>query len=156
MAADLCIDLQIASEAAELPSEMLINRWVEAALQGHGDPSKFNSELSVRIVDADESQTLNHQYRHKDSPTNVLSFPADLPPEVTLPLLGDLIICAPVVAQEALQQQKTSEQHWAHMLIHGTLHLLGYDHIGDEDAEVMEKLETRILTDLGYPPPYEH
>src|SRR5690606_24067449 len=94
-------------------------------------------------------------YRHQDKPTNVLSFPADIPAELNLPLLGDLVICAPVVEREAMEQRKTLEAHWAHMVVHGTLHLVGYDHITEPEAEEMESLETKILTGMGFPPPYE-
>lgn len=145
----LTLDLQIASEAADIPDEGDIFRWASAALD-HLD----EAELSVRIVDNAESQALNLQYRGKDKPTNVLSFPADLPEEVDVPLLGDLVICAPVVASEAAEQHKTLQAHWAHMVVHGTLHLLGYDHIDDADAEEMETIETEILATLNFPPPY--
>tara|TARA_B100000446_G_scaffold162740_1_gene163371 strand:+ start:9158 stop:9649 length:492 start_codon:yes stop_codon:yes gene_type:complete len=145
------LDLQVASESSNLPSESQLQLWVEAALASRRD----NSELSLRIVDESESQQLNGQYRQKDKPTNVLSFPADLPDELELPLLGDLVVCAPIVAREAVEQNKTQEAHWAHMLVHGTLHLLGYDHIEEADATEMEALETRIITKLGFPPPYE-
>src|SRR5690606_12322097 len=103
----------------------------------------------------EESQALNLLYRGKDKPTNVLSFPCELPAGVDLPVLGDLVICQPVVNLEAAEQNKASEAHWAHMVIHGTLHLLGYDHEDDEEARVMESLETQLLTQLGYPRPYE-
>ncbi len=145
------LDLQIASKSAHLPTERQLQLWAQAALASRRD----NAELSLRIVDEAESQQLNGQYRQKDKPTNVLSFPAELPDELQLPLLGDLVICAPVVAQEAAEQNKTHEAHWAHMLVHGTLHLLGYDHIEEVDATEMEALETRIITELGFPPPYE-
>lgn len=112
------------------------------------------AELSVRIVDEDESQALNLQYRGKDKPTNVLSFPCELPDGVELPLLGDLVICAQVVAKEALEQGKVLHAHWAHMVVHGTLHLLGYDHIEDGEAEEMEAIEIQVLLELGYPNPY--
>ncbi|GMG86509.1 rRNA maturation RNase YbeY [Biformimicrobium ophioploci] len=147
---DITVDLQIASAAEALPSAEQIETWAEAALAGRRD----EAELSVRIVDEAESHSLNHQYRGKDKPTNVLSFPADLPPDLPLPLLGDLVICAPVVLREAAEQHKTPESHWAHMVVHGTLHLLGFDHIEDTEAEIMENLETEILTGLGYPAPY--
>lgn len=145
------IDLQLALDGDDLPDPDSIQRWVTAALRDERD----EAEISVRIVDAEESRELNHRYRDKDKPTNVLSFPADLPPELGLPLLGDLVICAPVVEREACEQGKTQEAHWAHMIVHGTLHLLGYDHNEDSDADIMESLETTILTQLGYPPPYE-
>ncbi len=145
------VDLQLAFEGDDLPDPDSIQCWIAAALRDERE----QAEVSVRLVDQEESRELNRRYRGRDNPTNVLSFPADLPPELGLPLLGDLVICAPVVKREAGEQNKSEEAHWAHMLVHGTLHLLGYDHIDDTEAEVMETLETRILTDLGYPPPYE-
>jgi probable rRNA maturation factor len=147
----LVMDLQCASDSQRLPSEAQLKSWAAAALESQ----RPEAELSVRIVDQPESQQLNHQYRQKDKPTNVLSFPADLPEELNLPLLGDLVICAPVVEHEAIEQNKALDAHWAHMTVHGTLHLLGYDHIDDSDAQTMERLETRILTKLGFPAPYE-
>ncbi|BCD99039.1 rRNA maturation RNase YbeY [Marinagarivorans cellulosilyticus] len=146
------VDVQVACTNHGLPSEQQITAWVAAALT----EGKQNSELSVRIVTTDESQTLNAQYRSKDKPTNVLSFPSDLPDYIDEPLLGDLVICADIVQQEAEAQNKACEAHWAHMLIHGTLHLQGYDHIEDDEAEEMEALETHILAGLGYPNPYEN
>ncbi len=136
-----------------VPASASFRRWVEAALKGAR--RRKATEVSIRIVDADEGQALNLQYRGRDYATNVLSFPADLPPGVNLPLIGDLVICAPVVAREAAEQGKTAAHHWAHMTVHGTLHLLGYDHIDDAEAEAMEALETRILAGLGIPDPYE-
>jgi probable rRNA maturation factor len=149
MTADL--DLQIAVEQS-LPAPAMFQRWVEAAI---GD-RRNEAELTLRITDSAEVQQLNKTYRDKDQSTNVLSFPADLPPELNIPLLGDIIISAEVVEQEALEQGKSSEAHWAHMVIHGTLHLLGYDHIDDNDAEAMESLETQLLSQLGYPNPYHN
>ena len=111
-------------------------------------------ELTIRVVDEEESQSLNSQYRGKDNPTNVLSFPFEAPAEIELDLLGDLVICAPVVGKEATEQSKEEIAHWAHMVIHGTLHLQGYDHIEDEEAEAMEALEVKILSALGFPDPY--
>lgn len=145
------IDIESNSQSSTIPASDQIERWIIAAL--HTQHIK-DAEVSVYIVDEQESQQLNAQYRHKDKPTNVLSFPADLPEEVDIPLLGDLVICAPVVEQEALEQAKSLDAHWAHMLIHGTLHLLGFDHIEDDDAEAMEALETDIMTSLNYPAPY--
>ncbi len=147
----LYLDLQLATQAQDLPSQAQLEAWVTAALQGAG---REETELTIRIVDDAESQALNSQYRGKDKPTNVLSFPFEAPPGIALPLLGDLVICAPVVAQEAQEQGKTLAAHWAHMVIHGTLHLLGYDHIKDQDAERMEAKETALLDSLGYPDPY--
>ncbi len=135
-----------------IPNPSAMRGWIEAALTrtDHGD-----AELSVLIVDSAEMTSLNHQFRQQNKPTNVLSFPTDLPDGVTIPLLGDIAICAQVVEQEAREQGKTSTAHWAHMLVHGTLHLLGYDHIDDSEAEQMEAMETAIITALGFPPPYD-
>ncbi|WP_444937336.1 rRNA maturation RNase YbeY [Microbulbifer sp. JMSA004] len=147
---DLTLDVQRVSRCHDIPSDEAISNWVSKALTGH----RNEAELSVRIVDESESQELNHQYRGKDKPTNVLSFPTDFPAELDLPMLGDLVICAPVVELEAEQQSKSLSAHWAHMVVHGTLHLLGYDHIEDADAQVMESLETKLLANLGITDPY--
>ncbi|GAB2899241.1 rRNA maturation RNase YbeY [Microbulbifer echini] len=147
---DLTLDVQRASRCSSLPPDEKIHTWVISALSSQRE----EAELAVRIVDEDESRQLNAQYRGKDKPTNVLSFHTDFPAELNLPLLGDLVICAPVVEEEAKQQGKSSEAHWAHMLVHGTLHLLGYDHIEDSDAEIMEKLETSLMAQLGFADPY--
>jgi probable rRNA maturation factor len=146
------IDLQIASTCNQLPDRFSLQRWVNEALDGRIE----TAELSLRIVDEAESQALNKQYRDKDKPTNVLSFPCELPDEVKAetPLLGDMVICAPVLLQEAAEQSKPIEAHWAHIVIHGCLHLLGYDHIDDHDAQVMENLERECLQHLGHPDPY--
>lgn len=144
------VDIQVKSTALGLPTLTDIERWINAAIS----IQKNKAEVSVCIVDCEESQSLNARYRQQDKPTNVLSFPADFPEELNLPLLGDLVICAPVVIQEAIEQNKALEAHWAHMVVHGTLHLLGYDHIKDNEADQMEQLETRIISKLGYPPPY--
>jgi probable rRNA maturation factor len=148
---NLQVDIQCAS-AEPVPEEDDIRRWIAAALS-HRD-LKGEAEISVRLVDEAEMSSLNRTYRGKSGPTNVLSFPSDLPPELDLPLLGDIVICAPVVRAEAAHQGKHPNAHWAHMLIHGTLHLLGYDHINDEDAHEMEALETAIMASLDYPCPY--
>jgi probable rRNA maturation factor len=144
------VDIQIATADDNIPSEQQFEHWVRAALPA----DRANVELTIRIVGTTESQTLNSQYRQKDSPTNVLSFPSDLPPEVDIPLLGDLVICAPVVESEAREQDKSLEAHWAHMVVHGVLHLLGYDHLDDEEAAIMERLEAEILEGLEYVDPY--
>ncbi|OSN05310.1 rRNA maturation RNase YbeY [Lonsdalea iberica] len=145
------LDLQIACEnSSGLPSEAHFQRWLDTVLPQF----QAESEVTIRIVDEAESHELNHTYRGKDKPTNVLSFPFEAPPEVELPLLGDLIICRQVVEQEAAEQEKTSEEHWAHMVVHGCLHLLGYDHIEDSEAEEMESLETEIMKGMGYADPY--
>jgi probable rRNA maturation factor len=145
------IDVEVNSSNTNIPSIENIERWISATLQS----DELNqAEVSVYIVDEAESQELNAQYRGKDKPTNVLSFPADIPEEVGVPLLGDLVVCAPVVEREAQAQGKTLDAHWAHMLVHGTLHLLGYDHVEDDEADVMEALETRLITQLDFPAPY--
>lgn len=135
-----------------VPSAASFRQWVNAALAGA--KRRRQAELSIRIVDAAEGRALNRDYRGKDYATNVLSFPAELPPGVQLPLIGDLAICAPVVAREAAEQGKMPRHHWAHMTVHGVLHLLGYDHMVDVEAEAMETLETRILAKLGIANPY--
>lgn len=135
-----------------LPAAVSLRRWVAAALAGAR--RRKPAELSIRVVDADEGRALNRHYRGKDYATNVLSFAAELPPGIDLPLLGDLVICAPVVAREAAEQGKPERNHWAHLTVHGVLHLLGHDHIADADAERMEALERRILAKLGMPDPY--
>ena len=146
------IDVEVNSSSTKITSVENIELWISTAL--HSDELN-QAEVSVYIVDEPESQELNSQYRGKNKSTNVLSFPADIPDEVGVPLLGDLVICAPVVEREAQEQGKSLEAHWAHMLIHGTLHLLGYDHIIDDEADVMEALETRLITQLHFPAPYE-
>jgi probable rRNA maturation factor len=135
-----------------VPASASFRRWIEAALKGA--KRRKATEVSVRIVDIEEGQALNLQYRGRDYATNVLSFPVELPPGVNLPLIGDLVICAPVVAREAAEQGKKPADHWAHLTIHGTLHLLGYDHIDEAEAETMEALETKVLAGLGIADPY--
>nr|WP_300313564.1 rRNA maturation RNase YbeY [Halomonas sp.] len=146
------VDRQVATAATDLPDQASLERWVNAVLTRH--PDQQDAELTIRFVDNDESQSLNRDYRGKDKPTNVLSFPFEAPEGLELPLLGDLIICHSVVALEATEQDKTLTQHYAHMVIHGTLHLLGYDHIEDDEAEHMEGLEREILAGLGIADPY--
>jgi probable rRNA maturation factor len=132
------------------PDATQFQEWAEAALQEVAE----DCELSIRIVDAEESQQLNHEYRGKDKPTNVLSFPFESPVPLEPRLLGDLVICAPVVAAEAAEQQKTELAHWAHLTVHGCLHLLGYDHINDDDAVEMESREIAILRQFDIENPY--
>lgn len=148
---NVILDLQIACiQPEELPSEADFQRWLDAVIP------KFQaeSEVTIRLVDIDESQMLNSTYRGKNKPTNVLSFPFEVPEGIEMSLLGDLVICRQIVEQEAQEQNKILFAHWAHMVIHGSLHLLGYDHISDEEAEEMESLETEIMLELGYPDPY--
>lgn len=142
--------MQNLSKADQLPLKKDFRRWIGATLQGH----KQSAEVVVRVVDEQESAALNQTYRGKTGPTNVLSFPFTAPPEVEMNLLGDLVICAPVIEREAHEQHKTPDSHWAHMAVHGTLHLLGYDHQTDEQAAEMELLEKNILTGMGYQAPY--
>ena len=152
---NLLLDVQLAESIEHLntlPTEEQLTLWASTALLGR---TEFEEpELTIRLTDEEESQALNSEYRGKDKPTNVLSFPFEIPPGIPLELLGDLIICVGVVEQEAQEQAKTIEAHWAHMVIHGCLHLLGYDHIKDDEAEEMEALERDLLASLGYPDPY--
>lgn len=144
------LDIQRATQAVA-PVDADFRRWCELALQQR----KADSEMTIRLVDEAEARELNHTYRHKDYATNVLSFPADVPDELLdIPLLGDLVICVAVVEREAAEQGKSLAAHWAHLVIHGCLHLLGYDHIEDEEAEEMESLERELLAQLGHPDPY--
>lgn len=148
----IILDFQLASEASTIPSEAKFQQWLNAAVT----PFQDDAEVTIRIVDEAESQQLNFDYREKDKPTNVLSFPFQQPPGIEeLPLLGDLVICAQVVTREAAEQHKTLEAHWAHMVVHGCLHLLGFDHIKEDEAQEMEAEEIQILADLGFANPYE-
>ncbi len=147
----MSVDVQRIVDAP--PSDEAIRQWVTTTLQVQGHSP--DAEMTVRIVDRDEISALNETYRHKSGPTNVLSFPFEAPPEVELDLLGDVIIAADVVAAEAPAQGKSEMAHWAHMVVHGTLHLLGYDHLDESEAETMESLEVRILAQLDYPNPYQ-
>lgn len=151
------IDLQLAVDLPGLPAEADFVLWCATALQQAGCERPV--EITVRLVDAEESRQLNHEYRDKDKPTNVLSFPSDLPDflleQMDVAPLGDLVICVPVMAAEAIEQGKTERDHWAHLTMHGTLHLLGYDHIEDADAGEMEALEIAALSRLGITNPYE-
>lgn len=149
------LDLQQASEAPFKISAQELTDWAEAALNAVSTQAgEACYELTIRIVDEAESQALNHEYRGKDKPTNVLSFPFEVPEHVELSLLGDLIICQQVVEREATEQGKTNQAHWAHMVVHGVLHLLGYDHIEDDEAEEMEAIEIDVLAALDFANPY--
>lgn len=149
------VDVQHDTDGQAIPGSDIVDAWVTRAVEAAG--SEGDVEVSVRIVGADEIQALNRDYRDKDKATNVLSFPAGpidgLPDDMPV-LLGDIVICASVVEMEAAEQGKSSSDHWAHMVVHGTLHLLGFDHEEDAEAAVMEALETRILTANGVTDPY--
>lgn len=140
---NLQITVQFASTATHLPTKAQFKKWAKAAL-------RVDTEVTIRIVDAEEGRILNSTYRGKDYATNVLTFPMTEDPV----LMGDIIICAPVVENEAQSQQKSLEAHYAHLTVHGILHLHGYDHETDPEAELMEGIETAIVTKLGYPSPY--
>lgn len=148
----ITLDLQIAcNNGDELPLEADIHTWLNRVFQQHNT----ELELTIRLVDEKESQELNKQYRDKDYPTNVLSFPFESPIDLPLPLLGDLVICKQVVERQAKEQHKTLLSHWAHMVVHGCLHLLAYDHIEETERMEMESLEIAIMKDLGFANPYE-
>jgi probable rRNA maturation factor len=145
------VEIQTVHNSSKLPDANQIQLWIDTALQDY----HHDTELVVRIVDETEIAQLNQQYRHKPGATNILSFPADIPEEIDLNLLGDLVICAPVIEREAQEQQKSLTDHWAHMIVHGVLHLLGYDHIDNNDADVMEDKEINILQQLNISNPYQ-
>lgn len=146
------VHLQLATSfKGYLPNHQDCQAWVCAVLASEQISSK---ELTIRIVDADESAQLNETYRHKSKPTNVLSFPTLTCPGSESNYLGDLALCASLIDQESTEQGKTPKAHWAHLIVHGVLHLLGYDHLSDDEAEHMESLEISILQQLGYPDPY--
>jgi len=154
----LVVDVQVACDDADIPAQADIHRWVEIAALQSGRPIEGDVEVAVRIVDADEIQTLNKLYREQDKATNVLSFPAGeidgLPADADR-LLGDVVVCAAVVAAEASEQGKKLDDHWGHMLVHGTLHLLGFDHETDAEALEMEQIEIRILALRNVKDPYD-
>ena len=146
----LDVSISYAVPRTGVPAATSFRKWGAAALAGR----IREADLAIRIVDAKEGRALNRHYRGKDYATNVLSFPAELPEGVKLPLLGDLVICAPVVAREAKEQGKTVAAHYAHLTVHGTLHLLGWNHEDDREAEAMEQLERDIVAELGIDDPY--
>lgn len=154
------LDYQLASEHPTVPSPDNIQVWADCVLEKLQQP---DMEFTVRIVDEKEGQALNRDYRQKDYPTNVLSFPFEAPPcfekdietdGIEINFLGDLVVCAAVVDKEAREQNKQCFDHWAHMIVHGILHLLGYDHIDQDEAKQMETLEVEILSKLGIDDPY--
>jgi probable rRNA maturation factor len=148
------LEIQRAVESASIPDDAVFQKWVDSAIT----PRSHRLSLTIRVVDESEAKRLNRDFRGKDYATNVLSFPTQLPDgvpqEVSDSLLGDLLICAPVVTREAIEFQRPEAHHWAHLTIHGVLHLLGYDHVQPADAELMESLETEILAKLEIPNPY--
>lgn len=146
----LCIEVQRVSESSDLPTDAEFSAWANAAAEN----SEEEFDLVIRIVDEAESAALNERYRGKNGATNVLSFPTEVPDEVNEHALGDLVICAPVVRREASEQGKAENAHWAHMIVHGVLHLRGLDHIDESEAREMESLETAILDTFGIADPY--
>ena len=151
---EVSLSESLASEIAEsdddVPEPELIQNWAQAAYLSDND-----AIASVYVAGSDEIQQLNKQYRDKDKATNVLSFPMQSPEEIDICLLGDIALCAPVINLEAKQQSKTKSEHWAHMVVHGMLHLQGFDHIKDDEAETMEQHEIKILEQLGFANPYK-
>lgn len=145
------IDAEQVSGDAQVPAEADFQTWISAVLAEHHIDQ---AEVTVRTVGIDESRELNLTYRGKDKPTNVLSFPFETDIELPVRLLGDLVICVPVMQSEAAQQDKPAINHWAHLVVHGTLHLLGYDHIEEDEAEHMERLEIQILSQFNIADPY--
>lgn len=143
------LDVQIVSKNSDIPGDVDFQCWADVV------PAAEKTSACVRIVDEPEAKKLNKEYRHIDKATNVLSFPAELPTEIELQFLGDIVICAPVVDREAQQQGKQPSDHWAHLLVHGLLHLQGYDHQEDSEADEMESLEIEILQKLNIPNPYK-
>ncbi len=149
----MTLQVDITSASGEpAPDEDDIRSWIAAALEADGRSA--DCEISVRLVDEHEMAQLNRDYRGRQGPTNVLSFPSELPGGLPLNLLGDIVICAPLVRREAAEQGKSPTAHWAHLAVHGTLHLLGYDHVEDNEAAAMEYLESRVLQGLGFDCPY--
>ena len=153
----MSFQIDIQNQVSSIPiSEDQIKLWAKTTLQ----TQISSAELTICIIDSPEMTQLNHQYRHKNQPTNVLSFPTELPKEIVaqleVPFIGDILICPEVLMQESQTQEKNLEFHWAHIVVHGVLHLLGYDHIDEKDAQIMQSLETQILQQLNYPNPYEH
>lgn len=153
------LDIQNACQASGIPDTSEFIEWVSRALAHRKIQTHRACELTLRIVDTEEITQLNRNYRGKDGATNVLSFPFEYPPGIPddpgQQILGDILICAPIMQEESLEQNKSIKAHWAHLIIHGTLHLLGYDHVDDTEAQQMEQLETQLLADLKFPDPYQ-
>ncbi|MBI5450931.1 MAG: rRNA maturation RNase YbeY [Gammaproteobacteria bacterium] len=164
---EIDLDLQRAASGVVLPDRQKFLQWIRQALAGAESAIAAGADrasaavlprqgvqLTVRIVETDESRMLNETYRHKSGPTNVLSFPFEAGELLDPPCIGDIVICAALVEQEAQQQHKSVESHWAHLVVHGVLHLLGFDHEEDRQAQAMERLEIVVMTGLGYASPY--
>ena len=147
----IIVDLQNDDALLDIPSSKHFSRWIQAALREPFD----NLEQTIRVIAETESQSLNLQYRGKDAPTNILSFPAEIP-YIDYQCLGDLVVCSPIVTREACEQDKELDAHWAHLIVHGMLHLQGFDHQTDDEADKMEALEVEILSTLGYINPYNN
>lgn len=151
------VDLQLADENLSSPTQIQCEEIVQSVM----DTLNLNDniECTIRVVNREESAGLNRQYRDKEGATNVLSFefelPVDIDLEMEIDLLGDLVICAPLVAEQAIEQNKSLEMHWTHLIVHGILHLLGYDHLNEADSDKMETLERKIMHKLGYSDPYK-
>lgn len=149
----IAVEVQVVATSAGVPTPSEITAWVSHAVRRF----RTTAEVTVRIVELEESALLNARYRGRDGPTNVLAFPFEAPPGVPLPqaeLLGDIVVCAPLVARESAEQAKPLAHHWTHLVIHGTLHLLGFDHQNPTDAEDMEGTERALLGELGIDDPY--
>jgi probable rRNA maturation factor len=150
LSVEISISDNIEAGEHDVPEQALLQSWATAAYL-----SGVPAVASILITDIDEMQQLNKRYRDKDKPTNVLSFTMQLPVEQDVYLLGDIALCAPVIKQEAGQQSKSEMSHWAHMVVHGMLHLQGYDHFNRDEAEEMEQMEIQILNKLGFNDPYK-
>ena len=143
------VDIEDVSSSDSVPDKISFHRWVSASLLNRKD----TAEIAIRVIDENESAQLNYRFRKKNNPTNVLSFPAEFPKSLNFPLIGDLAICAQVVVREAAEQNKELDAHWAHVVVHGSLHLIGFNHENDLDAKEMEELEIKILNDLCFRSP---
>ena len=155
MSVSIEVDYQVGSDVSAdiyIPDEQLVTSWIEAVIK----EIKYENPVQVSfcVVNKQEITTLNNKYRNMNKTTNVLSFPYESMPGIEVPLLGDIVVCAEVVNEEAQQQNKSLPQHWAHMVVHGLLHLLGYDHIEDADAQIMESVEIQVLSNIGFSNPY--
>lgn len=149
--AELVTDVQNVSGDRNVPKTALIQAWAAAA---YGKVANTEAEVTVRVVGEEDGRQLNMQYRNKPVATNVLSFPFEDPPNIKTQILGDIVLCAPVITREALDQSKPLAAHWAHMIVHGVLHLCGYRHDVENDADLMEQLEAQIIEQIGFTNPY--